>query len=72
MIILFEFAEIQHLSSASVSPLSEAIHPGSMRVAHTFWLYRTRHDICPKLYTTGFLAKNLTLKVHNLRHALTA
>ena len=39
MNILFEFAEIQHLSSASVlSPLSEAIHPGYMRVARTLWL----------------------------------
>ena len=71
MNLLFEFAEIQHLSSASVlSPLSKAIHPGYMRVALRFWLYRTRHDIFPKLYTTGFLAKNFTLKVHNLRHAL--
>ena len=72
MNILFELAEIQHLSSASVlSPLSEAIHPGCMRVAFTFWLHRTRHDICPKLYTTSFSAKNVTEKVRNLRHALT-
>ena len=47
MNLLFEFAEIQHLSSASVlSPLSKAIHPGYMRVALRFWLYGTTHNIC--------------------------